>query len=321
MEKMKAVVYDKKAKPDKLVYTDMEKPVPGENEVIVKIVASSVNAADYRSMRMGLIPKRKIFGADIAGRVEAVGKNAGRWKPGDEVMADLSSYGFGGFAEYTLAPAAQLVRIPKGLTFETAAALPLAALTAVQAMQKAGIQKGQKVLIVGSGGGVGTFLVQLARYYGAEITAVCSTKNVEQTKLLGAHRVVDYTQEDFTRTNQRYDLIFAVNGNEPLLTYRRLLAPGGKYLMIGGAMPQIIKSLLFARFLSLGKKKMGTVAAKANATDLEWVAKLAADGHLRPIIDRKYTLDKTAEAMNYISQGHARGKVVIVVEQPASHDL
>ena len=312
---MKAVVYDKKAKPDKLVYTDVDKPVPEKNEVLIKMVASSVNAADYRSMRLGIIPKRKIFGADIAGRVESVGENVSRWKPGDEVMADLGSHGFGGFAEYAVAPADQLVLIPKELSYETAAALPLAGNTALQALRNKGnIQKGQKVLIVGSGGGVGTFMVQLANYFEAEITAVCSTKNTEQTKTLGAHLVIDYKKEDFTQTDQRYDLIFAVNGNESLFTYRRLLTPRGKLLMVGGAMSQIIKSILFGKLLSLGKKKMVTVSTKGNPVDIQSLAQLAAEGQIRAVIDRKYPLEQTAEAMNYLNRGHARGKVVIAIE-------
>ncbi|MBN2635464.1 MAG: NAD(P)-dependent alcohol dehydrogenase [Prolixibacteraceae bacterium] len=313
MKTMKAVIFNKRAKPEKLVYTDVEKPVAAENEVLVKMVASSVNAADYRSMRLGTIPKRRIFGADIAGTVEAVGSNVSEWKPGDRVMADLSSHGFGGFAEYAVAPAGMLVKIPSEISFETAAALPLAALTAIQAHNKVQIKKGQKVLIMGSGGGVGTYLVQLARYFGAQITAVCSTQNVEQTKALGADHVIDYTKQKFTNTRERFDIIFAVNGNEALLTYRRLLAPGGKYLMIGGAMTQILKSLFFAKLLSLGERKMMTLMAKANQTDLELIAKLAAEGHLNPVIDRKYTLDKTAEAVKYINEGHARGKVMILI--------
>ncbi len=315
METMKAVVFNKRGKPDKLIYTDAEKPVPAENEVLVRMEASSVNAADYRSMRLGMIPKRRIYGADIAGIIVAVGKNVSQWETGDKVMGDLASHGFGGFAEYTVAPENAIVSIPPEISFETAAVLPLAALTAIQAHNKVKIQKGQKVLIVGSGGGVGTYLVQLARYFEAEITAVCSTRNVEQTKSLGANHVIDYTIEKFTRTKERFDIIFAVNGNEALLTYRRLLAPGGKYLMVGGAMTQILKSLLFAKLLSLGKRKMMTLSAKANQTDLEFVAKLASEGHLKPVIDRQYTLDKTAEAVKYVNEGHARGKVLIQIAQ------
>ncbi len=313
---MKAVVYNKKVKPEKLVYTDVVKPVPAENEVLVKMMATSVNAADYRSMRIGTIPKRRIFGADVSGIIEAVGKNITQWKPGDEVMGDLASHGFGCFAEYNLAPGDMLVRKPAEISFETAAALPLAAITAIQAVRKNGqVRKGNKVLIVGSAGGVGTYLVQMARYFGAEITAVCSTQNVEQTKSLGADEVIDYTKEKFTRTTKRFDFIFAVNGNEALLAYRVLLAPGGKYIMIGGAMTQILKSLIFGKLLSLGKRKMLFLSAKANQTDLEFIAKLAADGHIKPVIDRIYTLDKTAEAVNYLNQGHARGKVIINIRK------
>ncbi len=311
---MKAVVYNKKSKPDKLVYTEVEKPAPGDNEILIKVVASSVNAADYRSMSLGIIPKRKIFGADIAGVVEAVGKNVTQWKPGDEVMGDLADAGFGSFAEYNVSPENMVVQKPAALSFENAAAIPLAGITAVQALRNKGnIQKGQKVLIVGSGGGVGTFAVQLAHYFGAEITAVCSTKNVEMAKQLGAHHLIDYTKDDFTKTNRRFDLILAINGNKGLLAYRRLLAPEGKFVMVGGAMAQIFKSMIFGKLLSPGKKKMTTLAAKANQTDIEFLAKLAVEGHIKPVIERSYMLDKAAEAFQYLSKGHSQGKVIILV--------
>lgn len=311
---MKAVVYNKKSKPDKLVYTEVEKPAPGDNEILIKVVASSVNAADYRSMSLGIIPKRKIFGADIAGVVEVVGKNVTQWKPGDEVMGDLADAGFGSFAEYNVSPENMVVQKPAELSFENAAAIPLAGITALQALQNKGnIQKGQKVLIVGSGGGVGTFAVQLAHYFGAEITAVCSAKNVEMAKQLGAHHLIDYTKDDFTKTNRRFDLILAINGNKGLLAYRRLLAPEGKFVMVGGAMAQIFKSLIFGKLLSPGKKKMMTLSAKANQTDIEFLAKLAVEGHIKPVIERSYTLDKAAEAFLYLSKGHSRGKVIIQV--------
>ncbi len=311
---MKAVVYNKKSKPDKLVYTEVEKPAPGDKEILIKVVASSVNAADYRSMSLGIIPKRKIFGADIAGVVEAVGKNVTQWKPGDEVIGDLADAGFGSFAEYNVSPENMVVQKPAALSFENAAAIPLAGITALQALQNKGnIQKGQKVLIVGSGGGVGTFAVQLAHYFGAEITAVCSAKNVEMAKQLGAHHLIDYTKDDFTKTNRRFDLILAINGNKGLLAYRRLLAPEGKFVMVGGAMAQIFKSLIFGKLLSPGKKKMMTLSAKANQTDIEFLAKLAVEGHIKPVIERSYTLDKAAEAFQYLSKGHSRGKVIIQV--------
>lgn len=312
---MKAVVYNKRGTPDKLVCRDVEKPIPNDDELLIKVVAVSVNAADYRSMKMGIIPKRKIFGADVAGRVESVGKNISRFKPGDEVMGDLADCGFGGFAEYTLATEKLLIHKPATITFEDAAALPMATITALQALKKEGnIQKGHKVLIVGSGGGVGTFAVQLATYFGAEVTAVCSSRNVEQTKSLGAAFVIDYTKDDFTKSNQHYDLILAVNGNNSLLTYKRLLNPKGVYVMVGGAMPQIIKSLILGKLMSFGSKKMRSVAAKPNQTDLEFIAKLVEEGIIKPIIDRRYSLEKTADAVNYLAEGHARGKVIINVD-------
>ena len=315
METMKALVYNKKGSPDKLIYRDIEKPSPNDNEVLIKIHAVSVNAADYRSMRMGVIPKRRIFGADIAGRVESVGKNIHKFKPGDEVMGDLSDFGFGGFAEFAVTPEKALMLKPTKLLFEEAAALPLAGVTALQALRNKGnIQKGQKVLIVGSGGGVGTFAVQLAKYFGAVVTAVCSSKNVEQTRSLGADYVIDYTKEDFTKNNSCYDLILAINGNRPLSAYKQVLNPNGIYVMIGGALLQIIRSILFGRLMSFGSKKMYSLAAKSNQKDLEFIVKLVEDGEIKPIIDKRYSLDKAADAMQYLGEGHARGKVVINVE-------
>ena len=262
MEKMKAVVYNKKGLPDKLIYCDVEKPVPNDNEVLIKVITVSANAADYRSIRMGLIPKKKIFGADIAGRVESVGKNIQQFKPGDEVIGDLSDCGFGGFAEYA----------------------------------------------------VGTFAVQLAKYFGAVVTGVCSSKNVEQTSSLGADYVLDYTKEDFTKSSKRYDIILAINGGRSLSAYKRILNPNGVYVMVGGTLPQIFKSILLGWLMSFGSKKMHSLAAKSNQKDLEFLVKLAEDGKIKPVIDRRYSLDNTADAMRYLGKGHAPGKVVINVE-------
>lgn len=312
---MKAVVYNKKSKPDKLVYCDVEKPTPTNDEVLVKVVASSVNAADYRSMKMGIIPKRKIFGADIAGRVELVGKNIKNFQPGDEVVGDLSNFGFGGFAEYAVVPEKALVKKPSSLSFVDAAALPLASVTAFQALQKLrNIEKGQKVLIVGSSGGVGTFAIQLAKYFEAEVTAVCSTNNVDQAKSLGADIVIDYTKDDFTISNIRYDLILAINGNYSLFAYKRLLNKYGTYLMVGGSLSQIFRSLLFGWMLSFGSKQMLALAAKPNTKDLEFIVKLTEEGKIKPVIDRLYDLKRTNEAINYLNQGHAKGKVLITIE-------
>lgn len=315
MEKMKAVVFDKKCKPDNLSYREVDKPVPTDNEILIKVVAVSVNAADYRSMKMGIIPKKKIFGADVAGRVEFVGKNISLFKVGDEVLGDLASFGFGGFAQYAVAPERALVHKPSTLSFEDAAALPISSETAIQALRyKGNIQKGQNVLIFGAAGGVGTFAIQLAKYFGAIVTAVCSTKNVEQSLSLGADYVIDYTQEDFTKNARRYDLILAINGNRRLAEYKKALNPKGKYIMIGGSLSQIFKSLAFGWLMSLGSKKMYSLAAKQNQKDLEFIVNLVENGKIKPVIERYYSLENVADAVRYISEGHARGKIIIKVE-------
>jgi NADPH:quinone reductase-like Zn-dependent oxidoreductase len=307
---MKAVVYDNHA----LALREMEKPVPGDNEVLVKIHAVTVNAADYRSMKMGIIPKRKVFGSDIAGQVEAVGKNICKFTVGDEVFGDISGCGFGGFAEYVAAPETPLALKPAAVSFEAAAAVPMAAVTALQAMRNKGnIQPGQKVLVCGAGGGVSTFAVQLAKYFGAEVTAVCGENNVKIVQALSADHVINYEEQDFTRSNIRYDLILAINGNHSLFTYRRLLAPKGTFVMVGGALSQVMKSLLFGKLLSIGFRKMKTLAAKPSSKDLEFLIRLVENGTVKPVIDRQYPLQETAEAMRFLGLGHAQGKVVIAV--------
>ena len=309
---MKAVVLNKKGQPDRLVYCEVDKPVPVDDEVLVRVHAVSLNAADYRSMKMGMIPKRKIFGADIAGRVESVGNNIREFIRGDEVMGDLASYGFGGLAEYVAAPEGLIIHKPGTVTFEYAAAIPMAGVTALQALRdKGGVRKGQKVLIVGSAGGVGTFAVQLAKYFGCKVTGVCSTGNIQQPLSLGADEVIDYTREAFTVEGRKYDLILAVGGNYPLTAYRKALADNGTYVMVGGGLSQIFKSLIFGRFLSLGSRKMKVLAAKANRTDLEFLVKLVEQGAIKPVIERQYALENAAEAMNYLVQGYSGGKVII----------
>ncbi len=315
MEKMKAVLYNKKGSSEKLSLNEIDKPVPDDNEVLIRVHVVSLNAADYRSIKMGIIPKRKIFGADVAGSIESVGKNTSVFKPGDEVMGDLASFGFGGLAGYVTAPEGALVLKPKQLSFEAAATLPLAAMTALQALRNKGnIQKGQRVLIVGSTGSVGPFAVQIAKYFGAEVTGVCSSKNINQTLSIGADYAIDYTKEDFLKRNNRYDLILAINGNYPIFAYKRALTPNGIYVMVGGSLSQIFKSLLFGWLLSLGSKKMKSLSAKPNKEDLQFLGSLLENGSIKSVIDRCYTLDKIAEAMNYLSQGHATGKVIVTVK-------
>lgn len=310
---MKAVIYNKKS-PNKLIYGEVEKPLSNDNEVLVKIIAASINALDYRSMKMGNIPKRRIFGADIAGIVEFVGKNVSRFNLGDEVVGDLSDCGLGGFAEYVSTTENNIVLKPKNVSFDEASALPVASTTALRALRdKGNIKKGQSVLIVGASGGVGTYAVQLAKYYNATVTAVCSTKNVEQTKLIGADYIIDYSKENFTQSDKRYDLIIAINGNYPLTAYKRILKPKGIYVMVGGSLSQIIKSILFGKIMSLGSKKMRFLFAKSNQSDLEFIVKLVEEGKIKTVIEKHYQLEKTADAMKYVSKGHASGKVVINV--------
>jgi NADPH:quinone reductase-like Zn-dependent oxidoreductase len=311
---MKAVVYDKTS-PDRLSYCDVEKPVPGDGEILIKVHTSSLNAADYRLFKMGLgIPKTRIFGADVAGTVESVGKNVLAFKPGDEVVADTSGCGFGGMAEYARASQNTVVRKPMGVSFENAAASPMASVTALQALRDIGcIKPGQKALIHGASGGVGTFAVQLAKYYGAEVSAVCSTGNVQRIRGLGADHVIDYRVEDFTKNGIRYDLIIAINGYHPLSAYKRSLTSAGTYVMVGGTFPQIIKSLLFGPMMSLGKRKMRSLSAKPNARDLAFIMELLQEGKLNPVIDRTFPLTEGAAAFLYLAAGHALGKVLIRV--------
>ncbi len=311
---MKAVLYDKSNTPDAFVMRDVEKPSPKDNEVLVKICAVSINAADYRSMRMGIIPKGKIFGADIAGQVEAVGKDARAFKVGDEVFGDISSCGFGGFAEYAAVPESLLARKPAGVTYPQAAAVPMASLTALQALRdQGGVKPANSVLVYGAGGGVGTFAVQLAKHFGAVVTAVCGPKSVEMVRSLGADRVVDYVEEDILASGQQFDLILGVNGSHSLSEYRRALTAHGTFVLVGGALSQVIKTIIFRRLLSLGGRKMRFLAAKADAQDLDFVIRLVEDGTIKVVIDRQYSLEQTGEAMRYCGQGHTHGKVVITV--------
>jgi NADPH:quinone reductase-like Zn-dependent oxidoreductase len=311
---MKAVLFDKKSSTERLTYCDVEQPIPAENEILVKIHAASVNAADYRMIQMGFPPRKKILGADVAGVVESAGKNVSKFKAGDLVIGELSGCGFGGFAEYVAAPESAFINKPKEISFEHAAAMPLAATTALQALRKNGqVKKGCQVLILGSSGGVGSYALQLARYYGATVTGVCSSKNEEQTRLLGADYVIDYNKENLSQSDRRYDLILGVNGNYSLSLCKKLLHPHGRYIMVGGTLGQIIKSILLGWLMSIGSKKMTFLSAKSSAEDMEIIMKLMKEGKIRPVIDRSFSLGETADAVRYMKEKHAKGKVIITV--------
>jgi NADPH:quinone reductase-like Zn-dependent oxidoreductase len=322
---MKAIVYKEYGSPDVLEFKDVEKPTPREDDVLIRVYAASVNSADLHSLRAdpflvrlvsGLLkPKNEILGADIAGRVEAVGANVTHFKPGDEVFGDISGCGWGGFAEYVCARENALVLKPANISFEQAAAVPMAAVTALQGLRDKGqIQPGQKVLINGASGGVGTFAVQIAKSFGAEVTAVCSTRNLDVVRSIGADHVIDYTREDFSQNGLQYDLIFAANGNRSISDYKRALAPKGTYVMSGGAPSQMYEAMLQGPWISMtGSKKMGNSLAKPNSTDLAFVKELLEAGKVVPVIDRRYPLTDVADALRYVEAGHAQGKVVITV--------
>ncbi len=322
---MKAIVYEKYGTPDVVQFKEVSKPVPADDEVLVKIYAASVNAYDWhfltadifliRLMGGGLFkPKDPRLGSDIAGRVEAVGKNIKQFQPGNEVFGSI---GYGGFAEYVCAPENKLALKPANLSFEEAASVPMAALTALQGLRDSGhIQSGQKVLIQGASGGVGTFAVQIARSFGAEVTAVCSTKNLEQSRSIGADRVIDYTQDDFTQNGQQYDLILAANGYHSLAAYKRALTSKGIYVMAGGSVAQIFQAMLLGSWMSeAGGRIMGGVSAKIDQKDLGVIKGLIEAGKVKPVIDKVFALGETADALRYLGTGHARGKVVIKVVQ------
>lgn len=326
MHLMKAVVYHEYGSPDVLQLEEVEKPVPRDDEVLIHVSAASVNAADWHLLRAepfltrlynGLLkPKRMILGSDVAGRVEAVGANVRQFQPGDEVFANLFESGWGGFAEYVCAPEQAFLLKPANITFEQAAAVPLAGVTALQGLRDKGeIKPGQKVLINGAGGGVGTFAVQIAKAFEAEVTAVCGTKNVDMVRSIGADHVIDYTQEDFTRNGQRYDLILAANGYHPISAYKRALSPKGVYVQTGGSNTQMVQAMFLAPWISMaGKQKMRNLMAKSNTKDLGFLKALLEGNKVIPVIDRRYPLSEVAQAIRYLEEGHARGKVVIKVE-------
>jgi NADPH:quinone reductase-like Zn-dependent oxidoreductase len=322
---MKAVVYRDYGPPDVLGLEEVAKPVPAENEVLVRVRAASVNPYDWHFMRgepyllrlgAGLgRPKIQRLGADVAGEVEAVGSKVSPFKPGDEVFGTCR----GSFAEYACAREASLAIKLAGVTFEQAASLPIAAITALQALRDKGhIQPGHQVLINGASGGVGTFAVQIAKSFGAHVTGVCNASKVETARSLGADHVIDYTRENFTQSDERYDLILDNAGNHRLSDIRKVLTPSGTYVMAGGTSSRwfsfMIRPLTAAVMTLLVRQNLTMVLAKINKEDLAALGELVQCGKVKPMIERRYPLCEVAEAVSYVEMGHARGKVVIVVD-------
>jgi NADPH:quinone reductase-like Zn-dependent oxidoreductase len=319
---MKAIRYRKYGPPNVLALEEVDKPVPVDDQVLVKIKAASINSWDWDMIRgepfivrlWGMFkPKYQIPGADIAGVVESVGKSVTKFKVGDRVFGDLADCGWGGFAEYKCAPEIALALIPDGVTFEQAATIPQAGMMALQSVRDKGLlQPGQAVLFNGAAGGVGTFAIQLAKSIGATVTAVDSGDKFDLLKSLGADYMIDFRKEDFTKNGQQYDLIVDVVSNRSLSAYKNSLRPQGKFLMIGGTMKAIFQAMVLSRLVSTKEKALGMMAYEINK-DLEYMATLVKNGNLIPIIDKVYPLDKTVAAFQYYAEGKVKGKIVIVM--------
>ncbi len=334
--KMKAIVKTAYGGPEVLRLEEIEKPVPKDGQVLVKIHAASANPADYHAMRGGMArvlaplimrenigmrkPKDPSFGSDIAGTVEAVGPNVTKFKVGDEVFGTCTK-GSGGFAEYACARETRLGPKPENITFEEAAGIPIAALTALQGLRDRGkIKPGQKILVNGASGGVGTFAVQIGKSYGAEVTGVCSTRNLDLIRKIGADHVIDYTQEDFSKNGERYDLICDAVGNHSVSDYKRALTPNGICVIIGFyGLSRLLANVVRGGIASkTGKKKIGMMLARITPEDLNAMKELIEAGKVRPVIDRTFALDETADAIRHCEgekhrPGHARGKVVVTM--------
>ena len=328
---MKAIVINQYGPPDVMRLQDIDKPVVKDDQVLVRVRAAGINPHDWRVLRSdpylvrlfikGLRkpPANTVLGSDMAGVVEAVGRDVRRFRPGDEVYAEI---GFGGLAEYVAVPAAHVAHKPANLTFEQAAAVPMAAITALCAVRHAGrLAPGQTVLVNGASGGVGSFAVQLAKALGAgEVTGVCSGRNLELVRSIGADHAIDYTNEDFTRSPRRYGMVVDAVGNHPLAKLRHVLDCDGTFVLVGGLkgggkllgpMAQVLQVKLLARFAS--PQRLVTVTAKPSGDDLEFLKGLIETGKVTPVIDRVYPLDDAADAMRYLEQGHVRGKVVVTL--------
>jgi 2-desacetyl-2-hydroxyethyl bacteriochlorophyllide A dehydrogenase len=322
---MKAIISERYGSPDTLKLSEVTTPIPKENQVLVRVHASSINFGNFvllsgkpRLARLvfGLMkPKFPIPGGDMAGIIEAVGTKVTQFQVGDEVFGDLSSSGFGTFAEYVVVDEKTLALKPNNLSFTEAAAVPMAATTALQAIRDKGMVKsGQEVLIYGASGGVGTFAIQIAKAFGAEVTAVVSTRNVDIARSLGADHVIDYKKEDIKNLDQTYDLILGVNGCQSMTTYKRLLKENGVFVHVGGESSQMYQTMIQRSWLSMsGKKKFMTFLQRANQNDLVLMKELIEDGKVKPVIDRSYSLSEVPEAFQYFEKGHSQGKVIIEI--------
>jgi len=319
---MRAIVYTEYGSPEVLHLTELARPAPAPNEVLIKICAASANPLDWRLMRGKPAIARPFLGGwrrpgttcpgvDVSGRIEAVGNNVKHFKPGDDVLGVCK----GAFAEYVCTPEDKVVLKPANRSYAEAAAVPVAAISALQGLRDYGrIQRGHKVAIDGASGGVGTYAIQIAAWFGAEVTAVCSTAKMDRARSLGAHHVIDYTREDFTRSGQRYDLILAANAHRSIFDYRRALGPNGIHVLVGGGWSEMGQTLTLAPVLSrLGRKKMHIFFARIKQPDLIILRDWLEDGTIASIIDRQYPLHEAADALRYLEAGHAAGKVIITV--------
>ena len=321
---MKAVIYTRYGPPEVLRLADVQTPVPRDNEVLVKVCAVSLNASDWEVLRGKPLysrigapfrPRHHILGSDIAGRVEAAGRNATLFRPGEDVFADILSR-MGGFAEYVSVPQDALARLPAGLAYEEAAALPQAGAIALQGIQDRGqVQPGQKVVINGAGGGSGMYAIQLAKLRGAEVTGVDNAEKLEFMLSLGADHVIDYTREDFTRNARSYDLILDLAAHRPASAYKGSLAPGGRYLYVGGSVSTLLQVLLIGPLAGrTGGKEIRLLVVRLGAQHLGPIVELCEAGKIATVIDRRYTLSEVPEALRYLGEGHAKGKVVVVLD-------
>jgi NADPH:quinone reductase-like Zn-dependent oxidoreductase len=321
---MQAVVYTRYGPPDVLGLADVQTPVPKDGEVLVQVHAVSLNASDWEMLRGKPLyarisgpfrPRHRILGSDIAGRVEAAGRNATRFRPGEDVFADILSY-MGGFAEYVCVPETALAPMPAGMTYEQAAALPQAGAIALQGIRDKGqVQPGQQVLINGAGGGSGMYAIQLAKLNGAEVTGVDNAEKLEFMRSLGADHVIDYTRDDFTRNGRTYNLILDLAAHRPALAYKGSLMPGGHYLYVGGSVTTLLQVLLIGPVIGRAEgKKMRLLAVRQGAQHLAPIVELCQAGKISTVIDRRYRLDEVPEALRHLGEGHAKGKIVVILD-------